>query len=31
MIIGGGDLTVACYILEKFKNIKKLTVVEIDE
>lgn len=31
MIIGGGDLTIAYYILNKYPNLKKLTIVEIDE
>lgn len=31
IIIGGGDLVIAAYLLEKYPLIKKLTVCEIDE
>ena len=31
MIIGGGDLIIACYVLQNFPNVKKLTLVEIDK
>lgn len=31
MIIGGGDLIIAIYILKNFPNVKKLTLVEIDK
>jgi len=31
IIIGGGDLPVAAHILEKYPNVKKLTVCEIDD
>jgi len=31
IIIGGGDLMIAAYILEKFPNVKKLTLCDIDE
>jgi spermidine synthase len=31
LIIGAGDLYVPAYLLEKFKNVKKITVCEIDE
>lgn len=30
VIIGGGDLPIAAHILEKYPNVKKLTVCEID-
>ncbi len=30
VIIGGGDLPIAAHILEKYENVKKLTVCEID-
>jgi len=31
VIIGGGDLPIAAHILEKYPNVKKLTVCDIDE
>jgi len=31
IIIGGGDLVVAAYVLEKYPNVKNLTLCEIDE
>jgi len=31
IIIGGGDLPIAAHVLEKYPNVKKLTVCEIDE
>ncbi len=31
VIIGGGDLIIAAYILKNFENVKKLTVCDIDE
>lgn len=31
IIIGGGDLPVAAHVLEKYPNVKKLTVCEIDD
>jgi len=31
IIIGGGDLTIASYILKEYPQIKKLVVIEIDE
>jgi spermidine synthase len=31
IIIGGGDLPIAAHILEKYPNVKKLTVCEIDD
>lgn len=31
MIIGGGDMLIANYLLENFPNVKKITVCEIDE
>jgi spermidine synthase len=30
IIIGGGDLPIAAHVLEKYPNVKKLTVCEID-
>jgi len=30
VIIGGGDLPIAAHVLEKYPNVKKLTVCEID-
>lgn len=31
VIIGGGDLPIAAHVLEKYPNVKKLTVCEIDD
>lgn len=31
MIIGGGDLIIAAYILKNFPKVKKVTVCDIDE
>lgn len=31
LIIGGGDMLIANYLLENFPNVKKITVCEIDE
>jgi spermidine synthase len=31
IIIGGGDLPIAAHVLQNYPNVKKLTVVEIDE
>lgn len=31
MIIGGGDLVIAAYLLKNFPNVKKVTVCDIDE
>jgi spermidine synthase len=31
IIIGGGDLLIAEFILKNYKNVKKITVCEIDE
>ena len=31
IIIGGGDLPIAAHVLEKYPNVKKLTVCEIDD
>ena len=31
LIIGGGDLIIARYLLEKFPNVKKITLCEIDK
>lgn len=30
VIIGGGDLIIAAHLLEKYPNVKKVTVCEID-
>ena len=30
LIIGGGDLIIARYLLEKFPNVKKITLCDID-
>lgn len=31
LIIGGGDLRIAAYILQEFPNVKKLTNCELDK
>ena len=31
LIVGGGDLIIAAYILNNYKNVSKLYVVDIDE